>query len=224
MAVSKELFSDEVGNELILIQHGFMGASSRYSYMKDYFLKKGYKLINYQITTTGRPLDSIYQEFEERVHNVPFSKFKKVHWIGHSLGCVLMRMYLSNHDIPNLKNIIFIAGPNSNLEFKSGIYFKLGQTLSIFRPLQDLRKIYKDIPPIKNKSIKIGIISGTKSNLPTAKDVDPPSDGLLNVSMTKLDKDRMDDELVVPYNHFEIYQKLDVIEHIDNFIKQSKFE
>jgi pimeloyl-ACP methyl ester carboxylesterase len=211
-------------NELVIVQHGFLGQIKRFDALKNYLVSKGYYVLANQIKTAGRPLDSIFNEFRVYVDGLDLSRYNKVHIIAHSLGCPLTRMYLANHNIPNLDTVILIAGPNNNLKYKPGPFWKTGQILSIFRPLQDLNSVVDIIPEIKNNPYPaIGVLAGSKSNLPTARDIEGVNDGLIAVHMTVPPRDRVVDMKVLPYNHFEIYQKPEVFPKLLNFIRNKKF-
>lgn len=212
----------ENSNELILIQHGFMGAGSNYKPMISYFTEQGYDIIFHKIKTGGKPLEKIYNEFESFTNEIDFTKYNKVHWIGHSLGCILTRIYLSKYNIDNIKTLILISGPNSNLNFKPTLFYKAIKSINFFRPLVDLLDVYDKIDNILNNKINIGVIAG-KGILPISKSVDEDNDGLISVSMTIPKNEKIKDFVTFNYNHYEIYQKEDVIKSIHNFILYKNF-
>lgn len=213
---------EKLDKELVIIQHGFLGDKSDYKDMINFLESKNYRVIANQISTAGIPMKAIFLSFCNLMSNIDFSKYKKIHFIGHSLGSILIRYYLSRNCIDNLDSVIFICGPNGKF-IKTNNYFIKGiKYLSVFQPLNDLEKVYNNIGKIQGKC-KIGTIVGTKPYPPLSNIWDCPNDGLIPVDMTKIENEEIDDSIELYYTHFDIYQKEETFIKIFNFLTTSKF-
>ena len=212
--------------ELVLIQHGFLGAIKRYEMLGKYFEYEGYDVLINQLHTSRIPLDIVLDDFHKVMKKIDFTKYEKVHLIGHSLGCAMIRDYLSKNTIPNLQSVILMGGPNIKLDtYKPGFLTFVADIIPTTRPLQDLKQYASTISPIKNHpKPNIGIVSGDRPINPMSKYIPSPNDGLVSVEMTKLENEKIKDELIIHTNHFEMYRHKEYFKNFLNFIKHGRFK
>lgn len=148
----------------------------------------------------------------------------KIHFVTHSLGGILVRKYLSEHDVPDLGRIVMLGPPNKGSE--------VADKLNSFPPYRwffgpagqeigtDPQSVPNTLPPIH---AEVGIIAGSSSFEPWFSALIPgEDDGKVSVEKTKLDE--MTDFLVVEYGHTFIMNKPDVIRQVVFFLRNGRFD
>jgi len=149
----------------------------------------------------------------------------KVHFISHSLGGVLIRVYLSGHQIPKLGRVVMLAPPNQGSEvvdkFADFPGFKFingpaGEELGTI----GAQSIPLSLGPV---TYPVGVIAGTRSvNWILSSTLPNPDDGKLSLERTKVEG--MSDFVSMPVSHPFIMRNKDVIRQTVHFIENGKFD
>lgn len=147
----------------------------------------------------------------------------KIHFVTHSLGGILLRIYLQNQTLPELQRIVMLAPPNQGSEVADElkgfilyqkIFGDIGQNLGT-----EPNDLIKRLKPISGE---IGIIAGTKSLDPWFSPILPgKDDGKVSVDGTRLLE--MQDFIEVPAAHWSIMRKKVAITEALFFLKNGVF-
>jgi triacylglycerol lipase len=147
----------------------------------------------------------------------------KIHFVTHSMGGILVRYYLSCHDLPELGRVVMLAPPNSGSEavdtLRSNFAFKwwngpAGQQLGTGSD-----SLPRNLGPVNYET---GVIAGDRSvNLLLSRFIPGPDDGKVSVAATKVDG--MKDHIVIHATHTFIMNNSRVIDQTVFFLKQGKF-
>ncbi len=194
------------------------------NYIKNYgydIYKISYPSLKYDIATLA---DFVKSKLESAGI---WSNYKKIHFVTHSMGGVLARIYLNlNRDNileERLGRVVMIAPPNQGSEVTDflkdfflyrWIFGLAGQELTIlFQERENKVDIYYEL----------GIIAGDKRwSYPFARFIISfDSDGRVAVSRTKLDG--MSDHIVVSTTHSFISWKASTHQHVIQFLKNGRF-
>ena len=155
-------------------------------------------------------------------------KKTKVHFVTHSLGGILVRQYLSEHEVKNLGNVVMLGPPNQGSEivdfFQSSPFmsslFELanGPAGTQLGTNDDGRP--KALGPV---DFHLGVIAGNKSFNPVLSSFLPgEGDGKVTVESSKVDG--MVDHLVLPVDHTFMMRDSKVIHQVKTFLKQGHFD
>ena len=103
-------------NEFVILLHGHMRTAADTRKMKRFLESYGYALFAPTLPTIFSPVDDCTDRLEKMLLQVPLEKYKQVHFVGHSMGGLIIRKYLSRNQIPNLGRCVLIATPNQGSE------------------------------------------------------------------------------------------------------------
>jgi len=150
--------------------------------------------------------------------------FEKIHFIGHSLGSILVRYYLEENQIDRLGRVVMLAPPNQGSEVVDRLRkvpgFKLINGLAGYQlgTKQD-KSIPKQLGAAK---FDVGVIAGNRTiNLILSQFLPNPDDGKVSVSSTCLKG--MSDHLVLPYSHPFIIKRRKTFNQVTYFLTHGKF-
>ncbi len=208
----------------IILLHG-MGRTGR-SLRKT---ERAFKKLDYHVVNQGYPSTSRRQGIEELAHNfIPQALAecglgKPVHFVTHSLGGILLRMYLQSHTLPPGSRAVMLAPPNQGSEVAEVMRAWFLYRWLMGKPGQQLGTGIGSIPlALKPIDLEIGIITGNFSIEPWfSRLLAGENDGKVSVSGAKLENAR--DFLVVPHSHSFIMQKERVVQETIHFIQHGFF-
>jgi alpha-beta hydrolase superfamily lysophospholipase len=147
----------------------------------------------------------------------------RVHFVTHSLGGILVRQYLQQHQVPDLGRVVMLSPPNGGSELAEhlrhyAIYrWAMGPAGSELGTGDD--GIVKRLGAVP---AECGIITGSASLDPWFSAWLPkPNDGKVSVASAQLEG--MRDFLVVPRAHAFIMRDAEVISEVLNFLAAGRF-
>lgn len=147
----------------------------------------------------------------------------RVHFIGHSMGGILIRQYLAAYELPQVGRVVMIGTPNRGSELVD----RLGG-LAPFGWINGPAGIELGTGPdsLPNRlppaTYEAGIIAGTRSYNPAySAMIQGPDDGKVSVERAKLDG--MRDCLILPVNHTFMMQDGEVVRQSIEFLREGRF-
>ena len=148
----------------------------------------------------------------------------KLHFVTHSLGGILVRQYLRNHQIDNLGRVVMLGPPNKGSEVIDklrdfpGFYFFHGDAGL------ELGTGATSVPnKLGSADFDLGIIAGTRSvNLFLSGMIPGVDDGKVSVENTKLEG--MRDHLEMEVTHTFMMRNDKVIDQVVHYLQTGKFK
>lgn len=147
----------------------------------------------------------------------------RIDFVTHSFGGILVRLYLEEHSLDELGQVVMLSPPNRGtrlVDFLSHFpgFSLLGGPSAAALGTADV-SILNELGPV---NFELGVIAGSR-------DVNPlswillqgPSDGLVSVESTKVEG--MDAHLVLPVIHNTMMRKDTVIDHTIHYLKTGSF-
>ena len=148
---------------------------------------------------------------------------KKIHFITHSLGGLLVRDYLSRQKLPELGRVVMLSPPNKGSE----VVDRIGHWWA-FKALNgpaggELGTAATSTPKLLGPvTYSVGIIAGDRSINPiNSQMIEGPDDGKVSVENTKVEG--MSDHIVLHRTHPMIMIRRDAIELALRFLKKGSF-
>lgn len=202
-----------------------MGRTHRSMKKLETYLKSlGYVTYNrsYPSTVANVERSSIHY-INSALANLPYQSISKIHFVTHSLGGLLVRYYLSNHQIKSLGRIVMLAPPNQGSEVAQRYRHHFWYKWATGVPGQQLHQVENQLlKQLKPLNTDVGIIAGTRSSDPWFNHVfNHPHDGKVSVEGVKLPE--MKDFLTVGHGHTFLMNKMSVKNHISNFLTTGDF-
>ncbi len=211
--------------ECVVLLHGLARSKFSMQSLESYLQKKGYKTINRGYASTEKTIEEIAAEdVTQSVKACNANGIKKVHFVTHSLGGIVVRQYLQTHAVPAGSRMVMLGPPNKGSELADEM-----KELAAYRWLngpagQELGTDLKSTPNrLQPVDIEIGIIAGDSSMNPLYSSMIPgPDDGKVAVEKTKLEE--MKDFIVLPYSHSFIMNRGEVMRQVAAFLKEGRFD
>jgi len=151
--------------------------------------KQNYRVINVRYPSTRVSIqDAADHWLGDVLKNQITDSAAKVHFVAHSLGGIVLRQYLSDHEIPNLGRVVMLAPPNHGSELADRLRNNCLYRLVTGPAGQQLGTGETSVPcrlgPI---DFELGVIAGDRSLNPLFSLWIPGADdGKVSVSSAKM--------------------------------------
>lgn len=213
--------SSEPGEkEVVVLLHGLARSN-----MAMWRLKQRLEEADYHVETIGyasfnRTSQDIILEISQQINDCCRSINNRVHFVGHSLGGLLIRAYLVENRLDNLGRVVLIGTPNHGSEvadyanrkwwghFAGPAALSLGTTKESFPNT------------LPEPDYPVGIIAGVSSS-DNEELIPGLDDGLVSVESTKLTN--MQDFIAVPSGHSMMRYNKVVASQTIHFLKHGQF-
>jgi pimeloyl-ACP methyl ester carboxylesterase len=221
LAASCVVPGSALANEIVVLLHGIANIPLSMKYVENSLEKEGYRVHNLGYPSTDVSIEEAAARIRDKV--MAMRGFKRIHFVGHSMGNLLIRMVLAN-DLPGLGRVVMIAPPNQgsfmaqrleDLDIYRWIFGPAGQQLPA-----DNRLFFENLP-IPN--CEFGIVAGgrgTESGFNPLLEGD--NDGTVRVEETKLPGAA--DSTVVNSTHTLILFDPETVEQTIHFLKSGSFK
>jgi pimeloyl-ACP methyl ester carboxylesterase len=192
--------------------------------LKAYLNDFGYKGYTVNLPTMFSSFETIYESFKKQLLNIDTTNYASIHLVGHSMGGLIIRYYLSKHKVPKLGRCVFIGTPNQGTRL-ADIGMEVPLAARVLKPIRALHSNTLAIDLPQNEPIPdIGIIAGTNHRLITGGFLKKPNDGRVEVAATKLEAPLMKDFIALNYLHTKIHKEKVTAELIYHFLEFGKFK
>ena len=214
---------DKTG-ECVILLHGLARGPSSMEPLASHLMKKGYSVVNTGYPSTQYSVARIAEAYiPEMIRQCRGNKHKKIHFVTHSMGGIVVRQYLQNHQLPADSRIVMISPPNRGSElvdvfggwfFFDWIYGPAGKTLGT-----GPGSLPNRLAPV---DVDVGIITGRRSFNPASWLIPGADDGRVSVKRAKLEE--MKDFLVLSHTHSFIMGSAQVCRQVSHFLEKGRFK
>jgi triacylglycerol lipase len=219
--------------EYIVLVHGLCRTSKSMNYLNKKLKAENYKVINFDYNSKKMTVEEISDLLKFEIEKFCTDKTKKINFITHSMGGIVVRYYLVKYKPNNIARIVMLSPPNHGSEIVdraensiflkwifekyNGVNFtKLGKNENFLKKLEDMEKL-------QNNKYEIGIITGDRSWNPLFSFwINGRDDGKVSVESAKLDN--IKNFLVVDASHTFIMNRKIVFEQIIYFFDNGVFK
>ena len=216
---SKSLAKDK---EAIVLMHG-LGRSNAAMWLLAHRLEHaGYQVKRVGYSSLDQTPAEILKEISKQINACCQNHNKRVHFVGHSLGGLMVRAYLQNYKVKNLGNVVLLGTPNQGT--KAADYFKEKWYMNLLGPTAKALGTDKDsfVKTLKPPYYPVGIIAGEYKSESNDEIIPGKDDGLVSVEATKLNG--MTDFILIETGHSMMRYNSEVAEQTIEFIKHKKFK
>lgn len=204
--------------EHVVVLHGWGLSSFATQYWSRRFKLSGYIPSAFSYPSISRDLHDNSAKLADHVNALPGDG--PVHFVGHSLGGLMIMQYLAQHACPRLGRVVMVGSPfqgsaaMQRLKANPYGHLLLGKTIVQWQGVEA-----QDLP----KGLELGTIAGT-SPLGMGMvfgGLQGPHDGTVSLAETHVPF--ATDRLVMRVTHSEMLVSPQVAGHIIHFIKFAKF-
>lgn len=211
--------------ESIILLHGFGGHPFQTALPARRLRAAGYAVANIGYPSWRWPIDRVLGHLHQRITAAPAYTGHRLHFVGHSMGGLLLRAYLASHRPAHLGRVVMLGTPNSGSELADLIYrLRLDRPIlnhagALLRTRRDtaIQAQFGDI------DYPLGIIAGDHAMIGVFPDLvfRAPNDGKVSVAATHVVGQT--DHLVLPVAHTAMIYARPVAEQVVNFLRNGQF-
>ncbi len=226
LAVLLSLWSGlAVASECVVLLHGLARTSSSMNRMERELAAAGFATAN--IAYPSR--DHTVEELAEMAVPQGIAACREqdgvetIHFVTHSLGGILVRQYLSTHQLEDLGRVVMLGPPNQGSAAVDELRVVPGFDWLNGPAGRQLGKGEGSVPlQLPPADFELGIIAGNRTIDPiTSAVLENPDDGRVSVEDTKLEG--MTDFVVVDHSHAFMMRMRRTIELTKAFLKNGRF-
>ena len=183
---------------------------------------RGFRVVNIDYPSRKLPIEGLAEYVGDAIRRRCPGE-KRIHFVTHSLGGIVLRAYLKGGQAENLGRVVMLCPPNGGSELvdilRDRVLFKAatgpaGQELGT-----DPSSVPLALGPV---DYPVGVIAGNKSLNPFFSRLIPgQDDGRVSVERTKVEG--MADFMLVPQIHPWMMNSSQVIEQVAYFLENGRF-
>ncbi len=184
----------------------------------------GYRVLNIGYPARTVPMEELAGIWlPTRLSDDAIVSATRVHFVAHSMGCLLVRHLMANSRPPNAGRVVMIAPPNHGSELADARRAKwllrwfVGVNLKALGKSDDA--FWHELP--QRVDYPVGIIAGTGAGNPLGWNLPKPHDGTVTVADTRIEGAL--DSIELPWSHTGILFRRRTADEVVHFLKHAKF-
>ena len=208
--------------EDVVVLHGFSKSGASMWRLAWALEDAGYRVhrINYKSVRTT--IEEVKASALKQIDKCCKNKERRVHFVGHSLGGLLLRWYLGEQKIKNLGRAVMIASPNRGTEYVDHYKDRWWMRALGNVPLEMSAKGSKFLRSLKKPDYELGVIAGNLNLSWQESILGGMDDGLVRVESAKVEGMK---DFVIVHNTLHGFMRYDreVIKQVIYFLEHGKF-
>jgi pimeloyl-ACP methyl ester carboxylesterase len=206
----------------VVLLHGISRTARSFRKMQTALEGCGFATLNQDYASRRKALETLAEDIHPSIQRFADGIDGSVHFVGHSMGGLLARVYLARYRPKRLGRVVMLGTPNSGSEIADRLK-NFGAYRAFFGPAgQQLGTQRTVVDDAMLPNYPVGIIAGDRSIYPiTSAFLPKPHDGRVSVANTKLEG--MADHIVVRTSHPWLMRNGDAIAQTIAFLRDGKF-
>ncbi len=207
--------------ETVVLLHGLFRTQRDMSPLARYLTGYGYSVYQLRVPCTVKtPRECAYRVAAWYQSRQPWKG--RVHFAGHSMGGIILRLFLAEYRPQNLGRCVLIGVPNRGSRLAEAACGMLGPFGRLLKGLDSLRpgRVEALLSSCEN-SIDFGVIAGTGGSELLAPFFEGLHDG--RVSVRSAHHAPAEAWLTLPYSHTRMHKKHETAVLIDRYFQTGRF-
>lgn len=208
----------------VVLLHGLGRTACSMAILEARLQDHGYYVWNRSYASRHRPIERTAQVVGAGIAHCRARGFKRIHFVTHSLGGILVRQYFQDKQAPEVQRVVMLAPPNQGSEVTDRYRDRWWYRWATGPAGQQLGTGPDSIPnrlaPLAG--LEIGVIAGVRRGLTGFSGVfDGAHDGKVSVASARLAE--MRDFLAVDAPHASIMNTEEVAAQVMAFLEHGRF-
>ncbi len=205
--------------ETVILVHGLWVHGIAMSLMRRRIERGGWRAVSYSYPSVRLALSENVERLARYCRSLSATR---LHFVGHSLGGLIVLRLLERPDTPNSGRVVLVGSPVAGSHAARGLARLPGGRAMLGRSITEWRE---GVPAAAGRGIEIGVIAG---RLPVgmgrivAPDLPLPNDGAVTVAETLLPGAR--DSIVLNVSHSGMLVSRVVARQICAFLRDGAFQ
>lgn len=210
--------------ECVVLLHGLARTSNSMEKLETRLVKEGYAVINIDYPSRKYSIQTLsLLTVAKGINECEDNDFQPINFVTHSLGGILVRFYLSEHQKSNIGRVVMLGPPNQGSQvidiLRNIPGFKIFNGPAAMQLGTDPYSVPQSLGPV---NFELGVIAGTQSiNLLLSTLLPNPDDGKVSLESTRVEG--MRDFIALPTTHPFMMKNKEVIEETVHFLQYGKF-
>ncbi|MEP3431197.1 MAG: alpha/beta fold hydrolase [Roseibium sp.] len=208
--------------EIIVLLHGLGRNANSMWLLASRLEDAGYYVERVDYSSLHQDPGEILEDISSQINSCCQSHGYPVHFVGHSLGGLMVRAYLQNYNVGHLGNVVLIGTPNKGSE--AADHFSGSWLMNIMGPTaKTLGTDATSFPKsLEAPYYPVGIIAGIRESSLNDPVIPGKDDGVVSVEATKIDT--MTDFILLETGHSMMRYDREVADQTLEFIKTGTFK
>lgn len=210
-------------SDYVVLLHGIGRSQSAMEKMAKDLRSRGYTVLNVNYESRTYDIATLAERMHADITAFNADKTRKINFVGHSMGALVVRAYINSHRPENLGRVVAIGSPNKGSEVADFLN-NFGLYDSFYGPAgQQLTTGYNISQKLGKPDYEVGVIAGDRTIDPLSTLIIPGTDdGKVSIASTHIDGEK--DHIVLHANHATMPMNAAVIIETAHFIRYGFFK
>lgn len=211
--------------EAVVLLHGFGGLPLQTALLASRLRQAGYEVANIGYPSWRWPLDRIADHIHNRIDRSPLAVAPTLHFVGHSMGGLVLRALLASDRPDNLGRVVMLGTPHGGSEL-ADLLHRLHLHPVVLNRAGPVLRTWRDSSTealLGKVDYPLGIVAGDRpfnAHIPRFV-FRAPNDGKVSVAATHCSG--QSDHLVLPVAHTAMIYSRPVAQQVVHFLRHGAF-